>query len=248
MGGSTISDVTTSLMVDNQYVQNISVNAIPGNSGHDVSFIWIPVTEGDHYLVMVADPGNNIQELDETNNEDQLIIHDVAGSSNQDPSPPPNTPPGIIIVHPDNGSTISGIITVKAEIKGCNCTLGSFLYLDGYFIVNGTMDLDEIVYHEGQHYFIWTYHLDTNGYENGNHLMEIRDTHGRFTVAEIEILNEEDPANTPFDQNTSSSDDPKPYKEAMTFDTPASMVALILIMMGVIIGLVVISYRKSKPN
>jgi hypothetical protein len=251
-GGSLIKDATVSLVVDGIFLQNVSLISIQGNSGHDVSFIWASDKEGYHDVVLYADPGNSVQELDETNNKDLIRIQVLPGNNNQNPSSPPpqppaNIPPGIIITNPENDSTVSGLITVTAEIKGCNCTLESSLYLDGSLILNGSSDYDEIVYHAGQHYFIWNYLLNTSEYENGYHLLEIMDTHGRSASIRIEISNDDiDPLPAPVDPGLPNSTGSSPQKGKLIDGTSVSWIVIVLMVIASIIGIIAISYHKKK--
>jgi subtilase family serine protease len=67
------SNFTSLFTVNNETVDEIKVESLNWTENKSISFNWIPDTTGNYSLTVELDPGNNIQESNETNNN--ITIH-----------------------------------------------------------------------------------------------------------------------------------------------------------------------------
>ena len=74
IGNADASSFNVSLSADGSVVDTVSVSSLGVGNSTNVSFEWIPTSAGDINLCVVADSGNAIDELVETNNELCVVV------------------------------------------------------------------------------------------------------------------------------------------------------------------------------
>jgi parallel beta-helix repeat protein len=123
IGGVSASNVLVSFYIDGQLIENLTIAWIAGKGGSQTAFIQYSfATAGWHRICVVADPDNNIIEVDENNNNlcIDIYVH----------PPLPDLTPSIAFSN--NNPTVGDLITIYTtvynigEIDAQNVTLSIF--------------------------------------------------------------------------------------------------------------------------
>jgi len=76
-----------------------------------------------------------------------------------------------LIISPENGSEVREIVTISVQVRSCNCTAVTSLYVDDFFISNGTRD--NII--AGYEYF--SHRWNSTTFSNGEHTIKVYGKH-----------------------------------------------------------------------
>lgn len=98
--------------------------------------------------------------------------------------------PNTLIISPENGSELQGIVTISVQVMSCNCTAVSCLYVDGVFISNGTRD--SMI--GGYEYF--SHRWNSTTVSDGEHTIKVYGKHQEyFNEIDIFVNNSDDGGN-----------------------------------------------------
>jgi len=74
LGQNTTKDINVTLFIDRAYTQSTVIHGLLKGERYNVSFLWKPVTFGNHTVNITIDPLNTITEQNETNNYKQRKV------------------------------------------------------------------------------------------------------------------------------------------------------------------------------
>lgn len=74
-GEAQAESVTVSFFESGKYIDNATIDAIPGGDTRGASITWVPELPGDNTLTIKVDPDNSIEEVVENNNEVSLSVY-----------------------------------------------------------------------------------------------------------------------------------------------------------------------------
>lgn len=95
------------------------------------------------------------------------------------------------IISPANNSEVHGLVVVKAEVMVCNDTYSFALYVDDYFISNGTLDEKKGIYsRDNISYYLWNYMWNTKDFSNGVHIVWAHGAHEYYDEIEVYVKNQ----------------------------------------------------------
>ena len=82
------------------------------------------------------------------------------------------------IISPANNSAVREIVTIRVEVRTCNCSAVTSMYIGDEFISNGTRE--EMKKHDGLWWEIFSHEWDSTKVKNGEHVLTVYGKHKQY--------------------------------------------------------------------